>query len=402
MSETNVSRRSFVSAAAASTIAWGANDRISLGLIGAGGRGGALMKALEKNKDLNFAITGVCDVYRPNREQAVERAAQTYGVTPRATTDYEELLSWKDIDAVLIAAPDYCHSIMLKKAVEAGKDAYCEKPMGVVFDDAKAAYMAVKQSGRVVQIGTQRRSDPACMAAARLVQSGILGKVTRVDVSMNFQQPRWRRNDNEKVNPADVDWNKFMMGRPARPFDARLLREWQLFSYNTNGIAGLWMCHFIDMVPWFLEDLYPSAVVSAGGVYLWKDGRETSDVFHSLLEYPKGFLVSFAMSLTTNAGTRNQWLGTRGTLDMDKYLISGEGSSMPDKIDKPIEFKPEPGQPDPTIAHVKNFLECLRSRQTPHADIQAGFSHAVACCMSARALDTGRRIRFDRERLELV
>lgn len=402
MSESNVTRRSFVSAAAASTVALGANDRISIGLIGAGGRGGAHMNALEKNKDLNFALTAICDVYRPNRERAVERAAKTYGATPRATTDYEELLSWKDIDAVLIATPDYCHSIMLKKAVEAGKDVYCEKPMGVVFDDARAAYLAVKKSDRVVQVGTQRRSDPSYMAAAKLLQSGVLGKVARVDMSMNFQQPRWRRNDNDKVNPADVDWNKFMMGRPARPFDARLLREWQLFRYNTNGIAGLWMCHFIDLVPWFLEDPYPSAVVSAGGVYLWKDGRETSDVFQSLLEYPKGFLVSFGMSLVTSAGNRDHWFGTRGMLDMEKCLITGDGSTMPDKIDKPINFTPEPGQPESTIAHMKNFLECLRSRQTPRADIQAGFSHAVAGCMSARAFETGRRIRFDRERLELI
>jgi predicted dehydrogenase len=402
MSEWNVTRRSFVSAAAASTAARGANDRISLGLIGAGGRGGALMNALEKNQDLNFAITGVCDVYRPHRERAVERAAKIYGVTARSTTDFEELLSWKDIDAVLIATPDYCHSIMLKKAVEAGKDAYCEKPMGVVFDDAVAAYLAVKKTGRIVQVGTQRRSDPAYMAAAQLVHSGILGQVARVDISMNFQQPRWRRNDNDQVNPADVDWNKFMMGRPARPFDARLLREWQLFRYNTNGIAGLWMCHFIDLVPWFLEDPYPSAVVSNGGVYLWKDGRETSDVFQSLLEYPKGFLVSFGMSLTTSAGNRNLWFGTRGTLDMDQCLITGDGSAMPDKVAKPIHFAPGPGRPDSTIAHMKNFLECLRSRQTPRADIQAGFSHAVAGCMSARALETGRRIRFDRDRLELV
>jgi hypothetical protein len=125
-------------------------------------------------------------------------------------------------------------------------------------------------------------------------------------------------------------------------------------------------------------------------------------VFQTLLEYPQGFLVSFAMSLITNAGNRDLWFGTRGTLDMDQCLITGDGSTMPDKVVKPINFAPGPGQPDSTIAHMKNFLECLRSRQTPRAGIQAGFSHAVAGCMSARAFETGRRIRFDRDRLELV
>ena len=108
------------------------------------------------------------------------------------------------------------------------------------------------------------------------------------------------------------------------------------------------MCHFIDLVPWFLEDSYPSAVVSNGGVYLWKDGRETSDVFQTLLEYPQGFLVSFGMSLITSAGNRDLWFGTRGTLDMEKCLITGDGSTS-GQVAQPIHFAPGPGQPDSTI-----------------------------------------------------
>ena len=134
-----------------------------------------------------------------------------------------------------------------------------------------------------------------------------------------------------------------------------------------------------------------------GGVYLWRDGRETSDVFHALLDYPKGFLVSFAMSLTNSAGIRNLWFGTKGTLDADQWVLSGDGSKEKDRIRTATRIEPET-----VTSHMQNFIDCIRTRGTPRAGIEAGFSHAVACCMAAQALETGRKIRFDAQRLDLV
>jgi len=398
MRQVGFSRRSLLQATLGAPALHGtsANDRIQIGVIGAGSRGSALMREVAAAKSANAVITAICDVYRSNRERAAEFVAKTWGIKPRQTVDYKELLGWREVDAVLIATPDFGHSIILKDAVTAGKDAYCEKPMGVDFAEAKAAYLAVRQSDRVVQIGTQRRSEPRMVAAARLIRSGVLGQVTRVEMSVNFHEPRWRR-DYTQIRPEDVAWPQFLMHRPSRPFDARRFREWQLFRDYTNGIAGLWMCHFIDLVHWFLEDPYPAGAVANGGVYLWKDGRETSDVFHALLDYPKGFLVSFAMSLTNAAGNRNLWFGTRGTFDADAMKITGQGSRAPDRLTEEITVAEEP-----VNSHMENFLECVRTRRTPRADIQAGFSHAVAVCMAGLALDMGRKVRFDRERLELI
>jgi len=394
-----VSRRSILGAALPAVVASGArgaNDRIQVGIIGAGGRGQNRMDAIQTCQDLNVAVTAICDVWRPNREKAVAKAAEYWGKKPRSTVDYQELLGWKDVDAVVIATPDFGHSVILKAAVEAGKDAYCEKPMGTVFSEAKAAYEAVKASDRVVQIGTQRRSDPYHISAARHMHKSILGKVTRVNMSMNFQQPRWRRDFSE-VKEKDVAWKQFTFGRALGPFDARRFRQWQLFRPYTNGIAGLWMSHFIDLVAWFLEDPYPDRVVSNGGVYLWRDGRQTADVFHTLLEYPKGFLVSFGMSLTNGEGISNSWYGKLGTLDMLAKTISGKGSKAPNRIREEIPLdKPE------VNSHMANFIECIRSRKNPRADIQAGFSHAVADIMAATALDERREVRFDRDRLEVI
>ncbi len=394
MSPSTISRRAFVGAATAS-IARPASGRIRIGIIGAGSRGTAHLRDLARLKDLNFTITTVCDVWAPARERAARNVQENWNHTPRLVSDYRELLDSADVDAVIIASPDYSHSVMLRHAVEAGKDVYCEKPMGTVFGEAKDAYLAVKKSGRVVQIGTQRRSDGGYIAAAKLVQSGILGELTRIDISVNFQEPRWRR-DASPVKQEDVDWKRFVMHRPAKPFDARLFRQWQLFSYNTNGIAGLWMTHFADVVHWFTGDPYPATAVAEGGVFLWKDGRETADVFNAVLTYPKGFVFQFGMSLTNEAGNSNLWHGTRGTLDLDKMEVSGAGSKRPDRIAETLRI-----QPETVSSHMHDFLECVRGRGTPRADIQAGFSHAVACTMASTALAEGRRVRFDRQRLEL-
>lgn len=335
-----MTRRNFAATAAGSMLARPANDRIRIGLVGSGGRGMNHVTDIAALQDLNVTITGIADVWSVNREKAAAAVEKAFGTKPRVTTDYREMLAWNDIDAVVIAVPDFAHPMVLKAAVEAGKDAYVEKPFGTTFPEVKAAYEAVKRSRQVVQVGTQKRSDPQFMRARKLVRSGALGKITRVEMTVNFQHPRWRRPD-EKVNPADVDWKRFQMGRIERGFDPRLLREWQLFPETTNGIPGLWMSHFIDLVPWFLGAPYPAGAVSNGGVFLWKDGRKTSDVFFTLLDYAEDFVVLFGMSLTNTAGTRNLWCGTLGTLDCEKWEISGAGSEMKDRLQSARKIEPE-------------------------------------------------------------
>lgn len=390
----STSRRGFLFTSPALLAQTAPSDRIRIGLIGAGGRGRYLMGELAKSQESNFAITAVCDVHRPTLQAAAAAIGKQYGAPPKTSTRYQDILANKDIDAVILAAPDHTHARMLKEAVEAGKDVYCEKPMGTNLAEARAAFLAVKRSRQVVQIGTQRRSEGPYVEAARLFREGIIGKVTRVDLQVHFQEPRWRR-DYHMVQPADIDWEAFDFGRDLGPFDARKWREWQLFSPLSNGIPGLWMSHLIDLAHWFLDDPYPRSVVASGGVFLWKDGRQTSDVFHALLDYPKDFLVSFAMSLTNSAGNRNLWFGEKGIFDGDRLVFLPEGSRNPNRLAEPRKI-----ERSRLNSHTDNWLQCIRSRETPRADIQAGFSHAVAGTMAAAALETGRRITFDPGKLE--
>jgi len=369
-------------------------DPVRLGLIGAGGRGTYLLGEIAKCEEAS-RVVAVCDVWSEAREKAAATVEKMHGKRPALTSRYHELLANKDVEAVIVAAPDFTHSVILREAIQAGKDVYCEKPMGTDFAEAKAAYLAVKASKQVVQIGTQRRSDPGLMAVAKLMREGVIGKVTRADLQVHFQEPRWRR-DYSHINPSQIDWGAFAFGRNLI-CDLRHWREWQLFRQTSNGIPGLWMSHLIDLAAWFLDDPYPKSAVALGGIYLWHDGRQTQDVFQALLEYPKECLVSFSMSLTNSAGNRNLWFGTKGTLDGDTLKITGEGSSLPDRLTAPVEV-----QPVAVESHMANFLRCVRSRQTPRANIQAGFSHAVADCMAVKAYDTGKRVGFDPQKLEMT
>lgn len=408
----STSRRTFLTAAAAAApaAAWQAapSNRIRLGQIGCGGRSQAHLAALRRSGE-NVAIAAVADVWKVNREQRAADIERAFGAPPKQVSRYQDLLAMKDIDAVLIATPDMTHPRILMDAVAAGKDVYVEKPFAIEFGEGKAAWQTVKKSNRIVQVGSQRRSEPQMLGAARTVAAGVLGRVTRVEMAVNFQEQRWHR-DLSNVNAADVDWEAFQFGgRITGPFNARKLREWQLFRETSNGIAGLWMCHLIDLAAWFLQDPYPRQAVTLGGVYLWKDGRQTSDVFQSTVEY-NDCLVTFAMSLTNAAGNRNVWYGTKGTMDMNAQTISGDGSMDPARIKAPMAVervsvetgKMIPGPGDGTAAHMANFLQCVRTRETPRASVDAGFSHAVAVCMAAKALETGRSVRFDRDKVELV
>ena len=167
-------------------------------------------------------MTAVCDLWKVNREKAVAANTQYYGRAPRAYSHLEELLALKDVDAVLISTPEHSHSPILKMAAEAGKDAYVEKPMGNILEDVKAARAAVRRTKRIVQVGTQHRSEPYPRAARELVKSGALGDVSKVEIVWNYHGPRWRgRDEVAQIREQDTDWRKWLMGKP---YSARSIR----------------------------------------------------------------------------------------------------------------------------------------------------------------------------------
>jgi predicted dehydrogenase len=328
------------------------------------------------------------------------------------------------VDAVLISTPEHSHSPILKMAVEAGKDAYVEKPMGNVLSEAKAARDAVKTSGRIVQVGTQHRSEPYPRAACALVHGGALGEVSKVEVEWNYHGPRWRgRPEVAQIKEGETDWRKWLLTKPYRPFDPRLYFEFRLYREFSSGIPDQWMSHGIDLVHWFMRDSFPRSVVAHGGVFAWPDGRENPDTFQALLEYPKGFLVSYSTSFGNDAPGFTRYMGKKATLvnlggeGSPRYqLVEEKGNHEDDSaIDsrRKAEYVQLPGQTGPaalppmsiddmSTEHMANWLECLRARTAPHCTVDDGFAHSVACMMAAQAYWSGRRLFWDAQKEAIV
>jgi predicted dehydrogenase len=391
----------------------GANDRISLGHVGIGNRGRGLEWIISQlAKPLNAEVTALCDLWRINRERASTAAQKYYGRPARTFQYLDQLLALKDVDAVLISTPEHQHSPMLKRVAEAGKHAYCEKPMGNVLEEAKAARDAVLSRNLIVQVGTQRRSEPYQVAAQQLFRSGTCGEVSKVEVVWNYRGPRWRgRPEVNQIREQDVNWREWLMTKPDRPFDPRLYFEYRLYREFSSGIPDQWMSHGIDLVHWFMDDHFPRSVVAHGGVFAWHDGRENPDTFEALLDYPKGFLVNYSTSFGNDAPSHIRFMGKKATLmnfgtegtPRWKWVEEKGNFEETPEIQREERWVSLPGDggkgpaftPDEDLSHVKNWLEALRAGRQPSTPVQAGYAHSVACIMATQAYWAGKKLYWD-------
>jgi predicted dehydrogenase len=416
----------------------GANERIHLGHVGVGNRGRELAGVVAGLKSShNVEMVAVCDLWRVNRERAAKTATDAYGRPPLSFQHLDDLLAAKDVDAVIISTADFQHAPHLRLAAEAGKDAYCEKPMANDLNDAKAARDAVLSRKLIVQIGTQHRSEPYQGAVRDLVENGAAGRISKVEIVWNYHGPRWRgRPEVRQIREEDTDWRKWLLGKPYRPFDPRAYFEFRLYREFSSGIPDQWMSHAIDMVHHITGDPFPLSAVAHGGVFAWPDGRENPDTFQALLEYPKGFLVSYSTSFGNDSDSFTRIMGTKATL----VNIGGEGSQRwklveergthegnpfvrrPERLVKlgsndrhdlswpqklltgAVEktYGPLPFTSDSNPAHMRNWLECLRTRKQPNASVEQGMAQSVAAIMAARAQREGKKLYWDAQSEEIV
>ncbi len=361
-------RRDFLKVAAAAPLilpasALGANDRVVFGLIGAGGRGRGVTGDF---KELGAQCVAVSDVYEPNLAAGLKAAGE--GASPYA--DYRELLARKDIDAVLIATPDHHHAPMLFEALRAGKDVYLEKPMSHSIDEGNRMIKAVRATKQIVQIGMQRRSSPSVLAAQRLVQEGLLGKIylARVQWFWNVSKPL-----NNSPLPGKLDWERFLGSARQVPLEPKRFRYWRYFWDYSGGNMTDQGTHLMDVVQWFTAAGTPRSAVCQG-IIGGMTGAETPDLFAASYDYG-GMMATW--TLNYNNAYQNGWTiflhGDRGTmiLDNDGFRIHEEPWQ---KHPTPVyEFK----GPISTQAHVANFLECVKSRKQPNAPVEVG--HTAVC-----------------------
>ena len=389
----------------------GANDRVRIGIVGPGSRGRGLMQeCVEFCKELNMELVASCDIWNKAREEGAALIKRLTGQDAIQCRNLEEICERKDIDALIIATADFQHAAHLAYAVRAGKDVYVEKPLANNLAHLKDAVRAVRESVRVVQVGTQRRSEGSWPAAAECIASGALGKVSYIEQAWNYFGPRWRRGNVEnEIKENDTDWKRFLIDKPYRPWNPHYYREFRLYWPFSSGIPCQWLSHTIDAIQWIMGNDMPKSVVAHGGVYVWRDGRENADTFQALIEYPSGYLVSYSTRFGNSGGEGGPVIyGTNGSLDVPSLTVSGAGGGgsvtihksehEPYKIDiepsrkikQSFELKPHEG-----TSHMRNWMECVRLRKKPNADVQAGFSHSIPVIMAIWALHTGKRVYYD-------
>jgi predicted dehydrogenase len=296
------------------------------------------------------------------------------------------------------------------------------------MQDARAALKAVKESKKILQIGSQRRSGATYHAAKQYLQSGKFGPIVAAEMTWNVNQPgRWRRPDLvASIRKEDTDWKRFLMNRPDAEWDPRKYLEYRLFWPYSSGIPGQWMCHQIDTIHWFTGLPHPRSVAANGGIYQWKDGRSNFDTLTAVFDYgplddpSQGFQVTYGSRFSNSAGgTKEIYFSNGGELNLDTGKVTANGGltqsdansmKLPANLLADLKLEGEGGAStaantgsDPlTNAHMKNWLECLRSRKEPHAPVEAGYQHSIATIMANAAARTGERVTFDEKTQEVM
>jgi predicted dehydrogenase len=408
----------------------GSNDRVRVGAVGFSDRHKFSHAPCFMNhyKELNFDFVAVSDIWKIRREEGVAFWKQQMGHDIAACRNNEEMYDKKLVDAVFIGTADFQHALHAIEAVKAGCDAYVEKPFAETMEDNRAALSVIKGSNRVIQIGSQRRSGVNYHAANEFIHSGKFGAITMVELTWNVNQPgRWRRPALLKqLKEEDTDWKRFLMNRPKDDFDPRKYLEYRLFWPYSSGMPGQWMSHQIDTVHWFTDLKHPRSVVANGGIYMWKDGRKNWDTMTAVFDYgpandlSSGFQVTFGSRMHNGEEKPAEiYYSNGGELNLTTNMVSPKGGltkKFADDMGMQPNLLPEQslaateavvasantGGDILTSNHVRNWMECIRSRKQTNAPVEAGYNHSIATIMTNAAVRTGFKAVFDEKRQEVI
>ncbi len=389
-----MTRREAVNAAAISALSYtrilGANDRIGLGVIGTGERGTYVMTLFQKNTDLE--VRALCDVYGDRIDKAQQKAPNT-----QKFGDHRQLLELKEVDAVLIGSPDHWHKDHAVDALSAGKDVYCEKPMCRTRDEAPLMVKAARVNRRILQIGLQQRSgkiytDPK----ERFVTSGAIGKISHIDAVWHSGVPRAMHYEPAQ-KPANLDWVRFLGTVPYREWVPAQYFNFRAFLDFNGGKMTDFGHHWMDVVHMYMGERAPHSAVFAGGIYYDRqDGRTAPDTCNALFEYD-GFSVLFqSNAYAVGAEYGLTFYGDKGRLfvNRNRWEFQAAGRNVKAEADS------IPG--DITADHVRNFLDCCKSRKLPNADAAIAAISVLPPLLGVQSYEEQRRLRFDPDRLQVL
>jgi predicted dehydrogenase len=418
-------RRDFLISATAAALyrprVLGANDRIQVGFIGYGLIGAQHVHDFQQLPDVDLAA--VCDVYQPRLEQGVAAC----GSRAKGYRDFRKLLDDKNIQAVVISTPDHWHALMTILACASGKDVYVEKPLTLFVREGRWMVTAARRYGRIVQAGTQQRSGQHYVHAIALLENGTLGKIHTVragsfrNIMPGFGSPP------DSDPPPGLDYDLWLGPAPLRPYNKnRSLYHFRWFWDYSGGQMTNLGAHELDVVHWAMKVNAPLAVSSSGGRFALQDNGETPDTQDALIEYP-GFTALWShreASRGRGAGEGLEFFGTKGSMTLSRsgYKVIPDLKEPPENQIPQFQGHPAGGpqrqalaQPrlwteareehasnDLLVSHARNFLDCVKSRARPVADVEGAHRVATACHLASISLRLNRKIRWDAEKEDAV
>jgi len=462
---------------AVGTIIHNNNPHIRLGFIGVGGRGRHLMQCagfappeyvqdwmdkhaenqddnryqhfLEQD-DLNVSVIAVCDVFDEHARLALEAASNAdkkghkdfKGITVKRYKTYQELIADKDIDAVVIATPDHWHAPIAIAAANAGKHVYVEKPMTNNVAETYELKDAVIKSGIAFQVGHQGRQTESYIRAKEVLDKGVLGKISLIEVTTNRNSPNgaWVYDLHPLATKETIDWKQFLGNAPEIPFSPERFFRWRCWWDYASGLSGDLLTHEFDAINQVMNLGIPHSCVASGGVYFYKDGREVPDVFQAVFEYPNRDLTFlYSASLASERHRGKVFMGHDGSMDMDgvtSVYIDRASTKYKDLLDRNLVNPDEPalvfssntGNTDaitsPTAKyfakrgllytyrdgkrydaahlHIREWLDAIRNKQQPSCDIQQGFEEAMIAHMATISYREGIKTYWDAEKEIIV
>jgi len=393
----DVPRRAFLRGVTAATAisysrVFGANERVQLGLIGCGSRGTGDMGNFQQTGVVDVAA--LCDIYSAQIDQAKQKAPNA-----RTFSDHRKLLEMKELDAVLIGVPDHWHAAIAIDALNAGKDVYVEKPLTLRIEEGPPIVKAARVNNRICQVGMQQRSGQHYLEAKHeYLDTGKLGKITLARTWWHGNGYHLRKAPASLVTkPDNLDWAHFLGPLKWRDWDPQQYYNWRAYLDFGGGQVTDLFTHWIDVVHMFTGQDIPVAAVASGGVYNYKDGRTAPDTINVLLKYPGDMTATFEATLVPGiTGAAVEFAGTEGRL----YIDRGRYEFHPVGRNAPVTTVQAHSNLD--LDHIKNFLDCVKSRKLPNGDVLIGHRSAQASHLGNLAYVQKRQIDFDPVREEIL
>jgi predicted dehydrogenase len=420
-------RRDFLKGATASLLdaasysrVLGANDRVRVGFIGIGLIGKRHLLDFLSQSDVEVAA--ICEVYEPRLQEGIATTSEKQSKKPEGFKDFRQMYERKDIDAIVVSTPDHWHALQSILACAAGKDVYVEKPMTLFAKEGRWMIDAAKQYKRVIQCGTQQRSGEQYKQCVELIRGGHIGEVRNIRVASFRNIMPGFANPVGQQKLSEQDWQMWLGPAPARAWDEnRCIYHFRWFWDYSGGQTTNLLSHNLDIAQWVMQAA-PRAVASFGGRYSLKGFGETPDTMETVFEYP-GFLLNWSNSeiSASRRGGSLEFLGTKGMLRVERSgieVVPDPDIPADNQIPRFTEPRRAATQPQPRTAaikkdgyeqvrdqfvpHVRNFLDCIKSRQQPVSDVEGGHKTAVACHLANIALKLGRTIRWDDAKEEII